>query len=123
MSNPYRQDNTSAPGTVPAHTIYGQPVTASMRPEMAVEGTAISTQSMMRAYQPPKRRQRDNPDRELCAEEGCKAYPREGRSYCPGHGRLHGESPVCQHRDCMAPPKKGTHYCRWHSSDEVTDVD
>lgn len=119
----YRQANTTAPGAALAHTIYGEPVTASLKPESTGDNVAQSTQSFMRPYQPPKRRQGDNPDRELCAHEGCKAYPRAGKSYCPGHGRMHGESPVCQHRDCNAPPKKGTHYCRWHSGVSVEELE
>ena len=85
-----------------------------------MEGAELVTQSMFRDYKPPKRREKDNPERELCSEEGCKAYPQSGKNYCTGHARRHGEVKSCLHRDCKAPPKKGQDYCRWHGS-EVKD--
>jgi len=118
--NSYTHDNATAPGIALAHTIYGSPVTASMRPEMAVEGTVKQVQSVFSDYKPPKRRLKDNPDKLLCAEDGCKAFPVDGKSYCAGHGRSNGEAKTCNHRDCKAAPKKGTDYCRWHST-AVTD--
>lgn len=118
--NNYTHDNASASGIALAHTIYGEPVTASMRPEMAVEGTVRQVQSVFSDYKPPKRRLKDSPDKLLCSEDGCKAFPVEGKNYCPGHARSKGEMKTCSHRDCKAAPKKGTDYCRWHTT-AVTD--
>jgi len=119
----YRHDNSTAPGIAQAHTIYGEPVTASLRQEMVNEGTTRQVQSFFRNYEPPKRREHDKGHR-LCAEEGCKAYPATGKNYCAGHGRVHGEVKTCKHRECKAPPRSGTDYCRWHSApitEEPTD--
>ena len=118
--NTYTHDNSTASGIAPAHTVYGSPVTASLRPDSAGEGTAQQAQSFFRNYQPPKRRAHDK-GHALCSEEGCKAYPMDGKNYCAGHARVHGEVKTCDHRDCKAPPKKGTDYCRWHSTTAVTD--
>ena len=118
--NNYTHDTATAPGIALAHTIHGQAVDASLRPEMAQEGTVKQTHSQFRAYQPPKRRAHDQ-GHALCSEDGCKAYPVDGKNYCPGHARQHGEMKTCEHRDCMAPPKKGTDFCRWHGPTAVTD--
>jgi hypothetical protein len=120
--NSYTHDNASAPGIALAHTIYGEPVTASMRPEMAVEGTVRQVQSVFTDYKPPKRRLKDNPSKALCSEDGCNAFPVDGKNYCPGHARAHGEMKLCAHRDCKGAPKNGTDYCRWHGpTPAVTD--
>ena len=41
--NSYTHDNATAPGIALAHTVYGEPTTASMRPEMAAEGTVVKS--------------------------------------------------------------------------------
>lgn len=118
--NNYTHDNATAPGIALAHTIYGEPVLASMRPESAIEGTVKQVQPIFSNYKPPKRREHDK-GHVLCSEEGCKAYPMSGKNYCPGHARVHGEVKLCAHRDCKAPPKKGTDFCRWHGSNSESD--
>jgi hypothetical protein len=118
--NTYTHDNATAPGIAQAHTVYGGAVSKSLRPEMAIAGTAQQRQSSFRDYQPPKRRAHDN-GHALCSEEGCKAYPMEDKSYCAGHARVHGEMKVCAKRDCKAAPKKGTDFCRWHGSPDEAD--
>jgi len=45
---------------------------------------------MMRPYERPKRRAKDNPDRVLCSHEGCRAYPMKDLEYCTGHARSLG---------------------------------
>jgi hypothetical protein len=117
--NTYTHDNSTAPGIALAHTVYGSPVTASLRPEMAQQGTTRQVQSTFRDYQPPKRRAHDK-GHPLCSEPDCKSYPVQGKNYCTGHGRLHGEAKVCAHRDCKAAPKTGEDYCRWHGKSVVT---
>ena len=118
--NSYTHDNATAPNVALAHTVYGEPVTATLRTEMSNEGTVRQVQPVFTNYRPPKRRAHDK-GHALCSEEGCKAYPQEGKNYCTGHARIHGEAKTCGHRDCKAPPKKGTDYCRWHSTATVTD--
>jgi hypothetical protein len=117
--NNYTHDNATAPGIALAHTVYGEPTTASMRPEMAAEGTVRQVQPIFTEYRPPKRREHDHGHR-LCSEEGCKSYPVKDKNYCTGHGRIHGEAKVCSHRDCNAAPKKGQDTCRWHET-KVSD--
>jgi len=125
MSN-YRHENSSAEGIALAHTIYGEPTTKTMRPESAGPGTVRQAAPVFSNYKPPKRRERDNPDRALCSEEGCKAYPKTGKNYCEGHARIHGEVKTCAKEDCKAPPKSGQKFCRWHGpkvSDESGSAD
>ena len=117
--NNYTNDNATAPGIALAHTIHGAPVDGSVRPEMVNEGTVKQAQSQFRPYQPPKRRAHDQ-GHILCSEEGCKAYPIDGKNYCTGHARSHGEAKTCKHGECKAAPKKGEMYCRWHRT-AVTD--
>jgi hypothetical protein len=120
MANNYTSDNATAPGTALAHTVYGSPVTASMRPEMAQPGTTRQVQAIFSNYRPPKRRAHDK-GHVLCSEEGCKAYPADGKNYCTGHARQHGEMKQCAKRDCKAAPKKGTDFCRWHGVTDESD--
>ena len=115
--NTYTHDNSTAPGVALAHTIHGEPANASLRPETAQEGTTRQVQSTFRDYQPPKRRRNG---KELCAHDDCQAYQAEGKNYCTGHARAHGEAKTCKHGDCKAAPKKGEMYCRWHKT-AVTD--
>lgn len=80
-------------GIALAHALNGVPAAT------AAGGTAVAgqvgltegriqpvTQSHMRNYQPPKRRDGDNPDIELCSYEGCRAFPsKRWPPYCAGH--------------------------------------
>lgn len=116
----YTHENNQSSGVALAHTVHGSPANATMRQESATEGSVRQVQSVFSDYKPPKRRAHDK-GHILCSEEGCKAYPQDGKNYCTGHARLHGEAKTCNHRDCKAPPKKGTDYCRWHSTVTVTD--
>lgn len=117
--NTYTHDNATAPGIALAHTIHGEAVNASVRPESAAPGTTRAVGSVFSPYKPPARRAHDK-GKTLCSEEGCKSYPIKDKSYCAGHARQHGELPVCAKRDCNAPPKKGQSYCHWHGP-KVTD--
>ena len=82
--------NAVAPGIALAHTLQGSPV-------QGVGGVSHSHGSVQPAglhstapYVPPKRRHRDNPDRQLCSQEGCKAYPIKDVPYCAGHAKSLG---------------------------------
>lgn len=88
MSN-YTHDNATAPGIALAHTVYGEPVMGSMRPEMAGEGTSQVAGNIMAPYKKPVRRHRDN-GKALCASEGCRAWPMKGGEHCVGHARSLG---------------------------------
>ena len=122
----YTHENATAPGIALAHTVYGEPVTASLRTEQSNAGTVRQVQSVFTDYKPPKRRLNDNPDKELCAHEGCNAFPMSNKNYCPGHARVHGEVKTCRKDGCKAPPKNGQDTCRWHEtkvSDEPDPTD
>lgn len=88
-------------GIALAHTINGAPTSTAAR------GTAVASQvglqegriqqvhqSHRRDYQPPKRRHRDNPDKELCGFDGCNAWPsKKYHPYCSGHAVTMGLRP------------------------------
>jgi len=44
----------------------------------------------MAPYKKPPRRRKDNPDKLLCAEDGCGAFPMRELEYCTGHARSKG---------------------------------
>ena len=44
----------------------------------------------MAPYKKPARRRKDNPDKLLCAEDGCNAFPMREIEYCTGHARSKG---------------------------------
>lgn len=91
MAEPFFvHENTTAPGIQLAHTMYGEPVTATMRLNSTEDSSAVVTQSIMRPYQVPKRRRQDNPDKLLCSFEGCKGFPMREQVYCVGHARSLG---------------------------------
>lgn len=121
----YANPNQQAGARVaPAHSVYGSPV-ASHRPTAgALDGTTRQVQSVMRAYEPPKRRKKDNPNIELCAAEGCKAFASESRGgLCLGHARQRGLLDLCAKKDCKAIPKKGEEFCHWHKPDPQVEVE
>lgn len=125
MPNHFTHDNSIAEGVALAHTVYGSPVTATMQPNSHGSNIGPATWSSA-PYKPPARRHRDNPEMELCAEEGCLAYPgKDVGGYCTGHAKTRGLAPKCAKPDCKASPKTGTDYCRWHGpkeSDASTDA-
>jgi len=87
MSNTYTHDNASGQGVALAHTVHGDPVTATMRPLAGGEGVGPATWST--APYKKKRRVKDN-GKTLCASEGCRAYPMTSQEYCTGHARSLG---------------------------------
>jgi len=121
-ANQYTQDNAARPGIALTHTLYGEP--ANSQPANSI-GSNIGRATFSTApYVPPKRRHRDNPERELCAEEGCKAYPLKDKPYCTGHARAHGLMPTCAKRDCHSAPMGDTNYCYYHQPEPaVSDED
>jgi hypothetical protein len=60
--------------------------------EHAREGVRISVGNLMSPYKPPKRRLQDNPEKVLCANDGCKAFPMKAGDHglCTGHARSAG---------------------------------
>jgi hypothetical protein len=88
MSNSYTPDNASGQGVALAHTVFGSPVTATMRPQAGGEGIGPATWSTA----PYKKKRRVNDKgATLCAfEGGCKAYPMKDQEYCTGHARSLG---------------------------------
>lgn len=110
-----------------AHTIHGSPVAGALMPQkIGAEGGGVQLlhQAHISDYKPPPRRHRDNPDRALCSEDGCNAYPMSGKDYCTGHARHHGQTVTCAKRECNSYPKGDTLYCRWHQpAEKVTSGD
>ncbi len=46
--------------------------------------------NVFKPYVKPPRRHRDNPDKVLCAEDGCNAFPMKTLEFCTGHARSKG---------------------------------
>jgi hypothetical protein len=80
--------NSAASGIALAHTVHGDPVTAQGRANSTLDGVEQATFTMMRPYQEPKRRHKDN-GKTLCATDGCRAYP-TATGHCVGHSRSMG---------------------------------
>lgn len=99
----------------PAQSMYGSPVHANLPVNANSDTAARQVQPVFSPYIPPKRRDRDNPDVELCAQEDCKAFPADGYQYCIGHARKRGllAGPKCAVDGCKASPMK-TGYCYGH---------
>lgn len=123
MNGHYIHDNAQAPNLVLAHTLFGEPVTASL-PAGAVAGAGNEQANVGRAtwstapYKPPSRRVNDR-GAKLCAHEGCAAYPSPSigdGSLCVGHGRAALQG--CAKVGCKSIPKKGQDYCHWHKPKE-----
>lgn len=112
---------------VPAHTVYGTPTSTLIAPAgSAVTGVARQQYTVMRPYQPPKRRERDNHKVALCTVEGCKAFGSESRQgLCLGHARSQGVITFtgCGKEGCKAMPKKGEEFCHWHKPEPHVEVE
>lgn len=102
-----------------AHTIHGAPVGDKSPTNGNSDTSKRQVQSVFRRYQPPKRRHRDNPEKLLCSEPDCKAYPMADSDYCIGHARSKGllKGPKCGHTDCKASPMKDSDhgFCFMHA--------
>lgn len=90
MSTLRPRTDAPAPGIALIHTLNGSPV-------QGVGGVTHTAGDIQPAglystapYVPPKRRAHDNPDRQLCSHEGCKAYPMKKIPYCAGHAKSLG---------------------------------
>lgn len=58
--------------------------------EHATDGVELAVGNQLAAYVPPKRRAKDNPDKILCQQDDCKAFPMKTLDYCTGHARSRG---------------------------------
>jgi hypothetical protein len=72
------------------HSIYGSPVQGIGGVTHAHGDIQPAGLHSTAPYRPPKRRDRDNPDKVLCSSEGCKAFPIKTTGYCAGHSRKLG---------------------------------
>ena len=87
--NFYSNQNSASPNVALAHTIAGEPVQGTQG--IASGGDIQPARGFSTLpYKPPKRRDRDNPDKILCAAEDCKAFPIRATGYCAGHSRSMG---------------------------------
>lgn len=86
---PGTHQHAAAEGVALAHTIWGSPVAGPQGHERDGNIQPAGLHSTA-PYKPPKRRQRDNPDKVLCSYEGCKAFPLKTTHYCAGHSRKLG---------------------------------
>jgi hypothetical protein len=78
----------SAPDVALIHSVYGEPVDQTVRPNTTDADVAQLPNAWFREYEKPKRRHRDN-GKPLCNTEGCRAYP-TGTGHCVGHSRRMG---------------------------------
>ena len=83
---PGTHQHAAAEGVALVHTLYGSPVAS---PQGHERGGNIQPAGLHSTapYKPPKRRVKDNPKRELCPMDGCKAFPTKATGYCVGHSR------------------------------------
>jgi len=87
---PGTHQNASAEGVALTHTLYGEPVQGGGGVTHAHGNIQLAGLHSTLPYKPPKRRDRDNPDRILCMFDGCKAFPMKTQEYCTGHARSLG---------------------------------
>jgi hypothetical protein len=84
---------SSQPGVALVHTLNGDPVEESGRPNSTNEGVSQAVDSIYRDYEPPKRTapepNRFGQTKVLCATDGCKAFPTK-TGHCVGHSRSLG---------------------------------
>lgn len=87
-----RTSNSQSDGIVHAHALRGEHVAGAggvHHSHDTIQQVPPGT-NFMSEYVPPKRRDRDNPDKVLCSMEGCKAFPIKSTHYCAGHSRSLG---------------------------------
>lgn len=100
MSN-FVHENSTAEGIALAHTVYGDPVGDTGRPNSTQEGVALATFSAFSPYKKPRpERVRDkvaeHPPRfndvgkQMCSHPDCGTYSMKDVPYCPGHARSLG---------------------------------
>ena len=87
---PGTHQHGSAEGVALVHTLYGDPVQGGGGVTHAHGDIQPAGLHSTAPYRPPKRRNRDNPDKLLCSADGCKAYPIKSHPYCAGHARSLG---------------------------------
>ena len=94
MPNYYAHDHSqsapSNPDVVPLSSLYTRVDGAGGTSHLHEGVKQVAGAPMMRPYEAPKRRQDDNPERALCAHEGCRAWPMKELEYCSGHARSLG---------------------------------
>ena len=81
----------SSPNVARVHTVYGDPVEETVRPNNTLDGVELAVGTIYRPYEKPKRRSRDG-GKPLCDTEGCKAWP-TATGHCVGHSRSMGLIP------------------------------
>jgi hypothetical protein len=83
----------SHPDVALVHTVYGEPVEETARPNTTGTGIELLPNAHFRNYEPPKPRlPQDTRVKNLCASEGCRAY-RTATGHCAGHSRSLGLIP------------------------------
>jgi len=87
---PGTHPNATAEGVQRTSTLYGEPVQGGNGLTHAHGDIQPAGLHSTLPYRPPKRRDRDNPDRLLCSFEGCRAFPMKSQVYCTGHARSLG---------------------------------
>ena len=81
--NAQQEDNL-----VLAGELWGEPLDVD---QLVSENADRVVGSMFRDYEPPARRAKDNPEKELCGHEGCRAFPsKKHHPWCAGHARSRG---------------------------------
>ena len=77
---------SSQPGVALVHTMYGEPVDETVRPNNSSDEVTQAVGNIYRPYEKPKRKV---DGRVRCATDGCKAFPTK-TGHCVGHSRSLG---------------------------------
>ena len=107
--------NARAPGIVPAHTMYGSAVTATVKENNTGSNVGPATWSTA-PYIAPETRRDGKPRAGLCGVDGCRAYPATGRGFdvCIGHARSAGLVATCSAEGCNKAAPEGAENCAKH---------
>jgi len=83
---------SAQPDVAQVHTVYGEPVDQTLRPDSTDEGVSQAVGTIYRPYEKPTRKAGTNrfgKPKVLCATDGCKAFPTK-TGHCVGHSRSLG---------------------------------
>jgi len=94
MSNSfYDSAYASQPNVAKVHTMFGDPVDQTVRPNNTQDNVVQAVGSIYRQYEKPLRKSKElnrfDKPKVLCATDGCKAFPTK-TGHCVGHSRSLG---------------------------------
>ena len=86
MPTHYDSAYSSSPDVALAHTVHGEPVDKSLRPNSTLDDVQLAVGTIFRPYEKPKRK---IDGKVRCDTEGCRAWPTK-TGHCVGHSRSLG---------------------------------